>query len=87
MMTARPVGHELSTAEATPVRVGRGENHHHNEETAHREVDLTARKLENKPKIDLKTLLELGQNISIISYIGFNMVTHTRYVAQQDCKG
>ena len=87
MVTARPVGHELSTAEATPVRVGRGENYHHNEETAHREVDLTARKLENKPKIDLKTLLELGQNISIISYIGFNMVTHTRYVAQQDCKG
>ena len=40
-----------------------------------------------KPKIDLKTLLELGQNISIISYIGFNMVTHTRYVVQQDCKG
>ena len=80
MVTARPVGHELSTAEATPVRVGRGENYHHNEETAHREVDLTTRKLENNSKI--KTLLELGQKISIISYIGFNMVTQTRYVVQ-----
>ena len=80
MITARPVGHELSTAEATPGRVGRGENYHHNEETAHREVDLTTRKLENNSKI--KTLLELGQKISIISYIGFNMVTQTRYVVQ-----
>ena len=82
MMAARPVGHELSTAEATPGRVGRGENYHHNEETAHREVDLTTRKLENNSKINLKTLSELGQKISIISYIGFNMVTQTRYVVQ-----
>ena len=46
------------------------------------EVDLTARKLENNSKIDLETLLVLGQNISIIWNIGFNMVTHTRYVVE-----
>ena len=67
---------------ATPDRVGRGKIYHHNEETAHREVDLTARKLENNSKIDLETLLVLGQNISIIWNIGFNMVTHTRYVVE-----